>query len=404
MHHNFYAQLTPLTRLADVADAHRYKPLPLDWHLVLTEVGNAVQAIREGRYREVSLVGAASIAALLNLADTTEIPFLYRGNGAILAIPAWMAEPAQLALGALQTLARQVFDLELRAGVIPVVDLAAAGQPVRVARLAHTDRSPQAAFSGGLAYAERLIEDPRRGVTYRVPPTDEIDAVDLHGLECRWQDLRSPYGEIVSLLAAPAPHMSAEQAAMTLRDLITLIEGIYGRGGGGRLLEVESLRIRFDPRILCSEVRMRAPRGYLGRLVYLSRVWTSHLLERIYQIGRTSRSDERHMQVVHAPLDGTYDNALRIILAGAPHQRDQLEASLRSQFERGNLAYGLHVSDRAMLIRLVLDRKGWQVYWIDGADGGYTLANRDLKARLAALAVQGGLGKKSTETACGHSS
>ncbi|MCJ2541500.1 DUF3095 family protein [Synechococcus bigranulatus str. 'Rupite'] len=55
---------------------------------------------------------------------------------------------------------------------------------------------------------------------------------------------------------------------------------------------------------------------------------------------------------------------------------------LETRFRQGELAYGIHISDRALLTCLVFERDGRQVHFVDGADGGYALAARDLKTRL----------------------
>ena len=44
--------------------------------------------------------------------------------------------------------------------------------------------------------------------------------------------------------------------------------------------------------------------------------------------------------------------------------------------------YGLHPSNRAQVTCLVFERMGHQVHFIDGADGGYALAAKDLKKRV----------------------
>ena len=75
-----------------------------------------------------------------------------------------------------------------------------------------------------------------------------------------------------------------------------------------------------------------------------------------------------------------------MVLAGAPADRERLEALLDRLHQQRRLAYGLHVSDRAVLTCLVYERMGQQVHFVDGAGGGYTQASVGLKRRLQALA------------------
>jgi hypothetical protein len=45
--------------------------------------------------------------------------------------------------------------------------------------------------------------------------------------------------------------------------------------------------------------------------------------------------------------------------------------------------YGLHISDRALMTCLVFERNGRQVHFVDGADGGYALAAKEMKQKLS---------------------
>jgi hypothetical protein len=45
--------------------------------------------------------------------------------------------------------------------------------------------------------------------------------------------------------------------------------------------------------------------------------------------------------------------------------------------------YGVHVSRHALMTCLVFDRFGKQVHFVDGANGGYALAAKQLKQQLA---------------------
>jgi len=386
----FYAQLPLLPTFADITDLRNYAPLPPDWSLVLTDVRDSTQAIAQGRYKEVNMIGAASIVALLNVAGPVELPFVFGGDGATLAIPATFLAPARAALGALQTLARQAFALDLRAAVVPAAALVAAGHQLRVARVMITAQYAQAIFSGGITYAEQLLKDPARSAAFAVPPADTVELADLSGLECRWQDVPSRHGETVSLLMTAAPGQPAAVAATTLREVIDMIEAVYGNDSDYHPLSVALLRTSRDPRALRIEARARVPGGAAARLHYLIRIWALNLAVMAYRhyerlAGKPPWWDQYRQLVFHTADYKKYDDTLRMILAGTPTQRQRLETYLEARFRRGELAYGLHVTDRALLTCLVFERMGRQVHFVDGADGGYSLAAQAMKQRLAAL-------------------
>jgi len=70
----------------------------------------------------------------------------------------------------------------------------------------------------------------------------------------------------------------------------------------------------------------------------------------------------------------------------------RLESRLAAEHRAGRLAYGLHRSSAARLTCLVRSYDGAHVHFVDGTDGGFALAARELEAQLAALAARGGKG------------
>ncbi|MBT7449479.1 MAG: DUF3095 family protein, partial [Rhodospirillaceae bacterium] len=62
-----------------------------------------------------------------------------------------------------------------------------------------------------------------------------------------------------------------------------------------------------------------------------------------------------------------------------------LEAYLEERHQRGDLHYGLHKSDHAVMTCLVASAVDNQhVHFVDGGDGGYTKAATQMKAQMKA--------------------
>ncbi len=59
----FYRALVPFDSFDDVMQRDRYRPLPDDWIIAVTDVSHSTEAIEQGRYREVNTAGAAVLAA-----------------------------------------------------------------------------------------------------------------------------------------------------------------------------------------------------------------------------------------------------------------------------------------------------------------------------------------------------
>lgn len=87
---SFYANLPILDNFLEITNSDNFHSVPSDWHVVITDIISSTKAIEEGRYKQVNLLGASSIAAVLNIASEIEIPFVFGGDGATLLIPTFI--------------------------------------------------------------------------------------------------------------------------------------------------------------------------------------------------------------------------------------------------------------------------------------------------------------------------
>jgi len=151
---------------------------------------------------------------------------------------------------------------------------------------------------------------------------------------------------------------------------------------------LDRLKLSTDPSRFGPEVRLRQPGK---RIRYRTELWLRNLLGRflVHRGIQTSETDwAEYPKLLRASTDyRKFDGVLRMVLAGTAEQRRRLEAILDAGFEAGRLAYGLHISDRAILTCLVYERMGQQVHFVDGAEGGYTAAAVPFKRRLKELAA-----------------
>ncbi len=75
----FYSELplneVPLNEL--LAGRKFFVPVPDDWHVVITDIKNSTQAVKDGLHQVVNLVATGSIIASLNIARkaNSTIPF-----------------------------------------------------------------------------------------------------------------------------------------------------------------------------------------------------------------------------------------------------------------------------------------------------------------------------------------
>ncbi len=113
---NFYSELRLLDNFLDITDLRNFVDVPDDWYIIVTDIRGSTKAIEAGKYKEVNLLGACSIVAVLNVAGKTEIPFVFGGDGASLLMGPSLLPAAKIALLATQQIAKTQFDMDLRVG------------------------------------------------------------------------------------------------------------------------------------------------------------------------------------------------------------------------------------------------------------------------------------------------
>jgi hypothetical protein len=244
----------------------------------------------------------------------------------------------------------------------------------------------QAVFAGGgMAWADRYMKDPATAqlcaVGAGVAPRGSHE-----GLECRWQDIPSLHGETVSLIVR-----AAGGSARVYRELIAKVAEIYGSDEACHPVTLPALSMTLGGRRLDNEVGVRAAeRGAWGRGRY--RMWIRlvvilgwFLMKFGIRTEQTDWSRYKPMLVRNSDVR-KFNDVYRQLLAGTAAQRAALTAWLEERYARRELAYGLHVADRAHMTCLVFDYSGRHLHFIDGADGGFFAAATGFKERAAMLA------------------
>lgn len=377
----FYQDLPSVDNLAEVTNQSIYVNMPTDWLIALTDVRGSTKAIEEGRYKDVNAVAAASITALLNsMPGAIEIPFVFGGDGATVVFPVSLRSVAADALIACQRLARDQFQLDLRVGIVPITDVIAHGYQVRIAKLRYSENFQQAIFTGGgLAHADHLIKDEATARLYLLEDDGLDHVADFSGYECRWSEFPSAAGENISLLVM-ASSRDDRQSSQVYRDTIRQIETIYGSSSERNPIRFQRMLPTMNLAKFGVETRIRHQTSqWLARLKLMLWTWGGYLLWK-YRV----KIWDRYKQTVLASTDREkFDDILRMLISGTPQQRAQLEAFLEDKRGQGLLVYGIHVSRAALMTCLVFDRFGRQVHFVDGSDGGYALAARQMKAQIA---------------------
>lgn len=381
----FYSSLVPFSDFVEVANAAHYREVPNDWLVVITDVRGSTKAIEAGKYKDVNALGVASIVALRNALRGADIPFVFGGDGATLLVPRAERATVEASLRGLRAMARRAFDMEMRCAIVPVAELHASGHHVLVARFAASADVHLAMFRGsGLGHAEKLVKGADTASRYAVDDDGPARA-DFTGFECRWEPIPSRRGVVVSVLVQARASSEAQADAINaevLAELGSLLED------EGHPVAPESLRLQrpggnfeAEARVRSGKAsglgftwrRLRAAADALVGAVLLSNAWRAGGFPGdVYRDEVTANTDFRK-----------FDETLRLVVDVAPATLDRIRHKLESWRERGLVAYGIHESGASIMTCAIQAYEGRHVHFVDGADGGYALAAKQLKAQLA---------------------
>ncbi|MEO1271135.1 MAG: DUF3095 family protein, partial [Myxococcota bacterium] len=354
----FFDSMESFSDFPELLLEHNYISVPSDWWVVITDVRGSTVAIEEGRYKEVNTVGAATLAAIQNAMGPIPFPFVFGGDGASALIPDAFREQVEVELSALRTVSHEQFGLELRVGLVSVVELESMGYPVRIAKFLLEGHYPQAIFRGGtLSKAEAMIKQSDR---YEVPQHPKTQT-DLRHLSCRWKPLRSAQGSIVSLLFVD-PAARDDVYAEFFAGLSTIL------GGDVRTANpVNHTHMRYrslsellaDDRRYQTSLLSRLPRFIDSMLATLLFGWgLFRWIEplRTYVERTAAHSDFRK-----------FDDMLRMILDCNPAQVENIQHLCQDMRQRYGVCYGLHLSEEALMTCYVPSfDEGQHIHFIDG--------------------------------------
>ncbi len=389
----FFADLQAVTDFTAVTKSESYTPLPEDWLIVLSDVKGSTRAIQDGAYKNVNMVGAACIMGLLNIAGDLDIPYVFGGDGATLAIPPSLKSGAEEVLVRLRQLSQETFGLTLRVGLIPVADIVAGEDQVDILKYEISNGLFLAMFSGGgLSEADRLLKEDRPDNPYIFPEGRKPSGPpDLEGLSCRWEPLQSRNGQIVSLLVN-APYGTAKEKSALYGEILGKLTNILGQEADDfRPTSNANMRFRWPPRGLWTEACMTA-KDRLPLITYLGLCWESLIQYFLEKTGKKAGSYDAplYRKELLANTDfQRFDDMIRLVLDCREDQIEDIRALLTPYFETGKVAFGLHLSPSALMTCLVFNlAEGAHLHFVDGGDGGFALAASDMKRQLAALAEQ----------------
>jgi hypothetical protein len=375
----FYGSIPVFRSFASLMDPELYAPLPDDWTVGVADIVESTKAIAAQRYKAVNMAGAAVIASVTNALEGREFPFVFGGDGASFAIaPADLARTRE-ALAATATWVRDDLDLVMRVALVPVAAIREAGVDVRVARFGPSANLSYAMFSGGgLAFADGAM---KRG-DFAVDPAPPGTQPDLSGLSCRFEEMPSARGVILSVLAMPAQGADPAAFRKVIEDIVARVEN---SPDAGRPVPTGGPPLRWPPQGMDYEARARRGGSLAMRRAFVAgfTLWAYLLMRFNIRVGNFVPKTYVQQLVENSDFR-KYDDGLRMILDCTPELAAELERCLAAAAAQGTVRYGVHRQDAAMMTCFTPSvMRPDHVHFIDGARGGYASAATALKASAA---------------------
>lgn len=373
----FYETLVPFHSFDDVVRRDRYRPLPNDWIVAVTDVSQSTEAIEQGRYREVNTAGAAVLAAISNALPDLQFPSTFGGDGASFAAPAAYSPIIQDTLARIAAWAEDALGLTLRVAVIPIANIRAQQLDVLVARFAPSSSVTYAMFAGGgLAWAERELKQG----SHTVPRAPIGATADLTGLSCRFAPISTKRGVILSLIVVPRhdPPSFVELIQELLRTLRADGPDLHPLPAEGS--QPASTGDHIDHAIKKGR-RKRPLAAWAANCLSAIPVRVASLLG--IHIGGFHEAKFRQELVENTDYR-KFDDGLRMTVDCSSELADVVDACLAEAQRRGACFFGTHRQSAANLTCFVPSpTRANHVHFVDGASGGYAFAAANLKRNIA---------------------
>ena len=372
MDEDFYSNLESIDSIKDILNDEKYQDIPTTWSIVITDVKNSTNAIKEGKYKNINLVGAMSIIGILNIDKKLDLPFVFGGDGSFVLIPNTLISKVNQALLHMQELSKEKYSLDLRIGIIPINDIYLQKKEIKITRLQLKDESCQAIIKGGgLELADELLKNSNK---YIINGKINIKFnLDLDGLECRWKQIESPRDKTLSIILKCKDDFY-------YKNVLDKFEEILGNKDARCPLSFSKLKLSFNSLELESEANLfsKNKKETKSNIFKFKCINLIGLVLMKFKLGEWGSYKNR----IQATIDSEkFDDLLRMVVSSTNSQTNELNKYLEEEYKKDNLVFGVHESKAALMTCLIFQRHGRHIHFIDSSDGGYALASNAYKKR-----------------------
>ncbi len=379
MNTKFYANIPAINDFSKIMDNKNYSRVPNDWLILVSDIKDSTKAIEKGNYKQVNFIAALTIIGILNIHRELDFPYIFGGDGASLIIPPMLLENSKKVLLEASKKAKEIFDLDLRVGIISVEEIEKRGSFIEVAKFQTTKDHNQAIIRGnGLELAEKLLKDEYEIFKIKEDLLNNY-LPNFDGLECRWEDIKTPKEETISILVKSIDESNSNEIYQNCLKRIEQIVGSFKERNP--LKQTNQLNLSFNPKVLNTEASAFSKNKKSNFFTILKLMFENFLglVLMKYSIGLWSDYKSRILRTTDTEK---FDDMLRMVVSTKKIQTKELEEYLEKQYQNKNLVYGIHKSDSALMTCLIFERHGKHIHFVDSSNGGYALASKELKNRL----------------------
>lgn len=373
MNESFYKDLKGIDDFSDLYDMNIYKEAPEDWYLIATDIQNSTSHIKKGMYKEVNMVASMCIVSIININRDLEIPYIFGGDGAFLLVPNKNLHQIKQSLLAVKKLSLEAYDLQLRVGLISLEELRTHNKKVFLSKFKSTKKYSQALICGnGIDYFDYLL---KKDDTYRIKDKfDENFKLDLEGLECRWNYIKSSKDKSISLILKC--HNQQEY-----KRVLEKVEHIIGSFDSRHPIKSDLLNLTFDKKLLNIEASILAKKGF-SKFITTLKLKLINFLGLVLMNNRIGQWAKYKDLIVQTTDIQKYDNTVRMIFSASNEELKSLKSFLEQEYKNKNLIFGLHESKYSIMTCLIFERHNKHIHFVDTANGGYCAASQEYKKRL----------------------
>lgn len=379
---NFYQELPAFKEFESITSDEGFRIVPPGWWVVLTDVRGSTQAIEEGHYDQINMIGASAITCVMNILGEIQFPFVFGGDGATLLIPDEYRSSVEIELQRLRDHCRREFKTDLRVGFVSTDELHRRNLMLQIGKMELSSGNYLAQFRGaGLTEAETMIKkgDPHAKI---LGDTDSLEAPNLHGLSCRLSPIESSRGLILSLLAKPLSPDVETQKLVVRELLVNLRRILNGDLKSASPVQRSKLKWKLPPRNFLTEFKLRKSEGSgfrrrIGELLWVALQNAS--LKFSFPLGPFA--PKKYVAELIANSDFCkFDETLRMVVDCSEAQAQAIQLFLIQSRARGEITFGLHRSQHAIMTCMVFAAtQNQHVHFVDGGTGGYAMAASHMK-------------------------